>query len=107
MTRPRQISDIPNPPGYGLLGPQVPYWLLEISGPVHMLERPRDGPAAVAHPWHGGGIAAVHAQQTQCCHGHLFDEVNTSWKQGRYGLERRCRICHSDKERARVARQRQ
>jgi hypothetical protein len=106
-SKPGQISDIPNPPGYGLLGPQVPYWLLELSGPVHILERPRDLPAVVAHPWHGGGITAQHAQQTQCCHGHLFDAGNTSWKQGRYGLERRCRTCHAHQERARVARQRE
>jgi hypothetical protein len=106
MTHYGQMSDIPNPPGYGLLGPQVPRWLVELCGAPSWLEPSRAGPPMPQAPWNGAGITAQHAQQTQCCHGHPFDAANTRWKPGRYGLERRCRACHNALARALVSRQR-
>ena len=33
------------------------------------------------------------SHQTACARGHPFDEANTGWQQGRYGLQRYCKTC--------------
>lgn len=37
----------------------------------------------------------VNRNKTHCIRGHLFDEKNTKWVDGRYGRQRQCRACNA------------
>ena len=51
----------------------------------------------------GEGLAAIHARQTHCAHGHAFDEANT-YHEPMYPRVRCCRTCHRLRESARYHR---
>ena len=51
----------------------------------------------------GTSVAAVHARQTHCKHGHPFDEANTRWWRG----WRFCRACEAARTRRRYHKRRE
>src|ERR1051326_6835589 len=49
----------------------------------------------------GAGPTAVNARKNKCIRGHKFTVKNTRLHKGKYGVQRVCRTCHREKEKAR------
>ena len=49
----------------------------------------------------------IHVARTHCPQGHPYDEANTYYEPYRWGVTRKCRACHRERQRVRWARMRE